>query len=51
MITRINARGLLAMPADGSKGRIFPQGGQTLILRMVKISAGNPAFPAAVALF
>ena len=49
MIAGVHAGGLFAMTADSSKGRVFPQIGNTVILRMVKITAGYPAFFAFVA--
>jgi hypothetical protein len=44
MITGIHARRFFAMPADSGKSRVFAQRGDPVILRMIKIIAGNRAF-------
>lgn len=44
MITRINARRLFAMAADGGKGGVFAQGRHTVVLGMIKIPAAHRAF-------
>jgi len=49
MITGIHARRLFAMAADGRKGRVFAQGSYAVILRMVKVIAGNAALLTAAA--
>jgi len=44
MITGIDARRLLAVPADRGKGSVFAQIGDAVILRVIKIITGYPAF-------
>jgi hypothetical protein len=49
MITGAHARRIFAVPADGSKGGVFPQIGDTVILRVIKIATAGFAFPALIA--
>jgi hypothetical protein len=44
MITGIDTGGLFAMTADSGKGGVFPQRGNAVILRMIKIIAADLAF-------
>jgi hypothetical protein len=51
MVTGVYARGLLAMAADSCKRSILPQRSNAVILRMIEIIAGNPAFFTLIANF
>jgi hypothetical protein len=41
LIAGIDTRGFLAMAANSGEGSVFPQRGNAVILRMIKISAGR----------
>jgi hypothetical protein len=51
VIAGIYAGRFFAMAADRSKGSVLAQGGNTVILRMIKIIASYPAFLALIADF
>jgi hypothetical protein len=51
MIAGINTRGLFAVPAKERKCSVLTNVGYAVILRMVKILAGNLAFIAGIAYF